>query len=294
MRNQKRFALLFSIFLFVAGIFFSAYFLLGKPSIAETKNIFEKISTYFAQIKNSESTEGVLSQGPITKIINSGDGFLTRGGIIEETNRERNRLRLGSLSENEELNKVAEVKIDDMFEDQYFAHISPITGDGVAEIAMERKYKYLLIGDNLALGSFKDDEDVVKSWMNSPGHRKNILGEKYLEIGVATREGIYKGKKVWMAVQVFAMPEDACPEVSESLFSEIEEKKIEVQQLLERRESLESEIDNIVERGGEEHIKKVEEYNALAEQYNNLVSVLDNLIDEYNKQIEERENCINE
>jgi predicted nuclease with TOPRIM domain len=90
------------------------------------------------------------------------------------------------------------------------------------------------------------------------------------------------------------MPEDACPEVSESLFSEIEEKKLEVQRLLERRSILENEMDNIVERGGEEHLKKVEEYNALAEQYNDLVSVLDGLIDEYNKQIKERENCINE
>ena len=241
-----------------------------------------------------EDERGIIwSPGPLVKEKDDLTGFLTRKGIIEETNRQRRNFNEANLSENEKLNQIAEIKLDDMFEKQYFAHISP-SGEGVSNIAENTTYEYLLIGDNLALGTYRDDEDVVSAWMNSPGHRANILNGKYMEIGVAAREGEYRDKEVWMAVQVFAMPITACPMIDEGLKAEIDRKNERAERLLDEREVLEREISAIRPRGGEEHVKKVEEYNALGEEYNNLVATLDSLIDRYNKQVEARDECIHQ
>jgi uncharacterized protein YkwD len=92
-----------------------------------------------------------------------------------------------------------------MFENQYFAHESP-TGEKVSDLAKKFGYDFLLIGENLAMGNFSSDEDLVLAWMESPGHRENILNEKYQEIGVAVKKGIFEGKEVWIAVQHFGLP----------------------------------------------------------------------------------------
>ncbi len=228
---------------------------------------------------------------PLIKEDDNGVGFLTRQGIIEETNKQRELFEEGTLIENEKLNTIADVKLDDMFEKQYFAHVSP-EGDGVSDIADQYQYRFLLIGDNLAMGNYRNDEAVVFAWMNSPGHRKNILEPRYREIGVAAKEGVYRDKKIWMAVQVFAMPTSACPEPSEALKNEIDKKRKDAADMLIAKENLEREIDSIRPRGSELHVQKVEEYNALIMSYNELVVSLDKLIDDYNRQLRERDACI--
>ncbi len=256
----------------------------------EINKIMPDFSVY-NNFEEDDEDDGVRSPGPLVKEEDNGIGFLTREGVIRETNKQRERFNAGLLSENEKLNEVARIKLDDMFEKQYFAHVSP-TGIGVGDIAEEKQYDYLLVGDNLAMGNYQDDEDVVNAWMNSPGHRQNILEEKYQEIGVAARKGVYNNREIWMAVQVFAMPSDACPAVDQLLVKEIERKKAEAERMLEEREDLQAEIDAIRPRGSEEHIEKVEEYNKLVNDYNDLVASLDSLIDEYNRQVEARTDCI--
>jgi uncharacterized protein YkwD len=286
MRYQKLFFGLISFLIFIGGIFAFFYFFFGTETI---KGIFETIPNIFLNEKNEESEEEIL---PIIKEDDNGKGSLTRAGIIQETNRRRELFEKIPLLENDELNAIAEIKLDDMFENQYFAHVSP-KGEGVGDIAKERGYQFLLIGDNLALGNYRDEEEVVSAWMNSPGHRKNILEERYIEIGVATKEGTYKDRKVWMAVQVFAMPTSACVEPSEELKKEIDRKTKEAERLLSKKARLEMEIDAIRPRGSELHIQKVEEYNALIEEYNKIVLSLDKAIDEYNHQIKMRTECVN-
>ncbi len=292
MRFQKIIVGLLFILILGGGVFSFFYFSYGDIMLEKTMNLFPDFSVIVEQKETKiDESEGVWSPGPLVKEDENGVGFLTREGIIEETNNQRERFNTESLLENEKLNRTAEIKLEDMFEDQYFAHISP-SGEGVGDIAGKITYQYLLIGDNLAMGSYRDDEDVVGAWMNSPGHRKNILEEKYKEIGVAAGQGNYQGKEVWMAVQVFGMPVTACPQVDDRLATEIDRKKDEAENLLQQREDLQKEIDNIRPRGSEEHIQKVEEYNALVERYNNLVKELDGLIDEYNHQIKLRDDCI--
>ncbi len=284
------------IILVLAGGVFSFFYFSFDQIMKET--VGEFFSDYFADFNRVEIDDviedigEVWSPGPLVKEDdNHLSGVLTRAGIIGETNREREARNVAPLSENQKLNGIAKIKLNDMFENQYFAHISPL-GVGVADIAKDTTYEYLLIGDNLAMGNYRDDSDIVNAWMMSPGHRRNILEERYGEIGVAAGKGNYEGREIWMAVQVFAMPSDACPEVDANLKREIERKKARAEELLSERDALQREIDAIRPRGGEEHIAKVSEYNKLVETYNNLIKSLDTLIEEYNQQIELRRRCV--
>jgi uncharacterized protein YkwD len=53
-------------------------------------------------------------------------------------------------------------------------------------LAKKVNYEYVVVGENLAEGDFTSDADLVKGWMDSPGHRANILNTKYEEIGIAS------------------------------------------------------------------------------------------------------------
>jgi len=290
MRYQKVVGGLFFVLLISIGAFFVFHF-----SIFE--NTKENLIGYFPSLENvfkkngGFSQGGIWSPGPLVKERDVQTRELTVRGIIDETNKERTKNNRGELVENNTLNQVAEIKLDDMFENQYFAHISP-DGVGVGDIAKDLMYEYITVGDNLALGNFNGDDDVVNEWMMSPGHRRNILNDSYQEIGVAAKEGQYEGRDVWMAVQVFAMPSSACPQVDESVRRELNNKKAEAERLENERKRLEREIDAIEERGSEEHLQKVEDYNAAVRNYNNLIPELDSAIAEYNRQIKEREECI--
>ena len=276
----------FFILLVGAGVFFFLRFAFPEITIERFTDVFPSFQAMPDNDKREEDVlEGIVREGDIFE-----RGELTREGIIEETNRRRSRFEDELLEENDLLNEIAERKLNNMFEKQYFAHVSP-EGLAVGDIAKEKGYEFLLIGDNLAKGNYRDDKDVVGDWMDSPGHRKNILDHRYKEIGVAAKKGEFEGREAWIAIQVFGMPTWACPEVDGDLLAEVEKKKERAETLEERREELKREIDR-VERGSEQHIEKVEEYNKLVREYNNLISSLGGLIDEYNRQIQLREDCV--
>ncbi|MEK7583160.1 MAG: CAP domain-containing protein [Patescibacteria group bacterium] len=102
------------------------------------------------------------------------------------------------------LTKAAQLKANDMATKSYFAHTSPA---GVTPWYWldQVGYRYSSAGENLAV-DFIDSSDVHQAWMNSPGHRANILNAGYTEIGIATATGIYKGHETVFAVQFFGKP----------------------------------------------------------------------------------------
>jgi hypothetical protein len=230
---------------------------------------------------------------PIVKGSSSDLGFLTREGVVSETNKQREEFDLSLLSENEELNKIAMIKLEDMFQEQYFAHISP-EGVGVSDIAKEEGYEYLLIGDNLAFGPYEDDEILVEAWMNSEGHRENILNPKYQEIGVAVKKDYYQGRETWMAIQVFGVPFSVCPSVDESLRLLVEEKRASATEMMDRIDLLEDEIEEINPQERDLYNEKTREHSDLVKEYNETVAVLEEMIDDYNEMIKERQDCLEE
>jgi uncharacterized protein YkwD len=107
--------------------------------------------------------------------------------LVAAMNRERAANGLKPLRVNLELALAAEDRIHDLFAKHYFAHVSP---DGMQPFvwADRRGYSYRTIGENLATGYAVPDA-VVDGWMHSPGHRANILGRDFDEVGVAIAEG---------------------------------------------------------------------------------------------------------
>lgn len=128
---------------------------------------------------------------------------LTASEIISLTNAARNQNgNLTPLAENSTLDKVAEARLNDMFQKQYFDHVSP-AGVKPWDWATQFGYRFVSFGENIAMGTYETSQAMVTGWMNSPGHRANILSTGYKEIGVAVGQGIFNGRKIWIGVQDF-------------------------------------------------------------------------------------------
>ena len=102
--------------------------------------------------------------------------------VVDLVNNIRTSRGLGALSENWELSRVARYKSRDMKEKHYFSHTSPTYG---SPFDMMRAFglAYRTAGENIAMG-YPTPEAVVDGWMNSEGHRKNILNPAFTVIGV--------------------------------------------------------------------------------------------------------------
>lgn len=124
--------------------------------------------------------------------------------LVDLANEDRAELGLKQLAINDKLVTAAGLKASDMASKSYFAHVSP-EGRTPWYWIQQAGYSYIYAGENLAV-NFDDSEDVERAWMNSPTHKANIINTKYTEIGIATAEGIYKGKKTTFVVQMFGSP----------------------------------------------------------------------------------------
>ena len=216
---------------------------------------------------------------------------LTRAGVINQTNNERIIQGLSTLSENLKLNASAEAKVDDMFAKQYFEHVSP-SGVSVDELAKNAGYAYIVVGENLALGNFKDNQALVTAWMNSPGHRANILNARFEEIGVSVKRGTFEGREVWLAVQEFGKPLSSCPSINPFIKQSIETNKQQTESLQVSLNALRQEIDAMQPKYGDVYNKKVDQYNSLIPSYNQLVEATRVLVDSYNAQVRAFNECI--
>lgn len=102
--------------------------------------------------------------------------------VVELTNQERQAQGLEPLKVDTELSKVAREKSRDMAENNYFSHNSPNYG---SPFDMMKQYgiSYQTAGENIAKGQ-RTPEQVVNGWMNSEGHRENIMNPDFTHIGV--------------------------------------------------------------------------------------------------------------
>lgn len=129
---------------------------------------------------------------------------VTVDGLLVGTNEERARLSLEPLVINEELNQAALAKAQDMFTDQYWAHVAP-DGKQAWDFIKETNYVYRYAGENLAR-DFNNNDEVVEAWMASPTHRENIVNKDFTQMGLAVVNGNLKGFNTTLVVQMFAVP----------------------------------------------------------------------------------------
>ncbi|MCD9022063.1 CAP domain-containing protein [Cohnella silvisoli] len=109
------------------------------------------------------------------------DGYEAQ--VLSLTNQERQKAGLSPCAGNDSnLNRSARAKSEDMAAHNYFSHESPTYGD---PFVMMRNFgvQYQSAGENIAKGQ-PTPQEVVTAWMNSPGHRKNIMNGSYTHLGV--------------------------------------------------------------------------------------------------------------
>ena len=247
---------------------------------------------------------------------------LTRAGIIVWTNEARAHEMLPPLRENPRLNMVAAGRVNDMFNRQYFAHRSP-SGEGITEMAGRMHYHYRILAENIAQGIFRDDPGVVQGWLQSHGHRKNILSQEVEEIGVGVGKGRLNGEVVWIAVQVFAKSSTSdsdavdqertrsssprsCERPSGPLREEIGRLKSETSTLARRLSDLKAEIEaqRAAPRSGDRRQEEypgtaesryenlMARYNLLAEEMKRKDDFTRDMIAQYNAEVREYNDCM--
>jgi len=135
----------------------------------------------------------------------------------------------------------------------------------------------------------------VTAWMNSPGHRANILKKEYIDIGVAVKQGKFKGNMVWMGVQIFATSMNECLEVDSTLKQKMDTYIIlldETKKTLEEIEPVLSAEQPITPEESKKYFNLIEQYNELATTYNKLATELKSMVSDYNSQIKNFNACI--
>lgn len=102
--------------------------------------------------------------------------------VVRLVNQRRAEHGLKPLTQDWQLSRVARYKSQDMNDLGYFSHTSPTYG---SPFQMMKSFgiSYRTAGENIAKG-YASPEAVVNAWMNSPGHRANILNSTYTHIGV--------------------------------------------------------------------------------------------------------------
>ncbi len=121
--------------------------------------------------------------------------------VIRLVNEERAKAGLGALRENVALSNVARTKSNDMKDKGYFSHTSPTYGSPF-EMMKSFGISYSYAGENIAMGQ-RTPAEVMKGWMNSEGHRNNILNSNFTEIGVGYAVD-QNGRAYW--TQMFIRP----------------------------------------------------------------------------------------
>jgi uncharacterized protein YkwD len=282
----------FLILIIVAAI---AYVISPSSFHSITSKIKDHASTIEevpSRIISSEQGQNFLK--PIIKFeqsVLSSRAVLKSEEVVTFSNKERQKEGLKPLTINTKLNASAKLKVEDMIRQQYFEHDSP-QGKGVSDLGNEVKYDYITMGENLALGNFTSSEDLVIAWMNSPGHRANIMNPKYTEIGVSVIKGTYQGREVWFAVQHFGTPKTLCPSIDTSLKNKIVASnallKEEERELYAKR----VELDNANYPSQQEYEQAVKEFNALVAKYNAAQADAAKKVALYNAQVAAFNKCL--
>lgn len=268
-----------------------------QQKIAGITNGNFSIPDFIEKEKETSTHKETITPGPLVakedengQEISDTSSILSSAGILSYTNEERAKAGLKPLTLNSTLTKTASYKTNDMFVYQYFEHVAP-NGEAVGDVATKFGYQYIIVGENLALGNFSSNKKLVDAWMESPGHRENILNPNYSEIGIGVQKSMYKGEIVWMAVQHFGTPNSSCPQVDLKNKVQIQageqELKIMSETLKAEKEAIEGmELTNPTYRD------RVDGYNEMVASYNELVVEVKEMIKKYNSEVVLFNDCI--
>lgn len=182
-----------------------AYFLNcknGSSKANTTNNSASKPSTSSVPATSSKPTTSTTTSKPSTTVSStpsatsqSNSSFASfQNQVIQLVNEQRAANGLKPLTANTQLTNTATLKSQDMAKLNYFDHTSPTYG---SPFDMMKKYgiSYRTAGENIAMGQTTPAQ-VMQGWMNSPGHRANILNASFTQIGVGIAKNA-QGQLIW-------------------------------------------------------------------------------------------------
>lgn len=132
--------------------------------------------------------------------------------LLTDTNTERSANNLPALQLDDQLSRAAFLKAQDMFAQQYWAHVAP-NGTTPWHWFGEVGYNYSYAGENLAK-NFTTADAAMTAWMASPDHRANILDRHYSQVGFAVVDGTLQGKPASVIVALYGEPVGATASVA--------------------------------------------------------------------------------
>jgi len=275
----------------------------GDPDEEEILSPGELISLPGLSLRTIESVRAgsgsVLNSGPLRvslrdflEVEDLPEVFLSDHNVFVQTNFERNNYGLGSFSRSSQLDQIALQKLNDMATQNYFAHVSP-QGLDIGDVASRAGYQYAVIAENLALGDFLSEADLLSAWMASPGHRANILNGNFTHLGLAVRRIVFDGEMVWLGVQVFAKPLSLCRRPNDDLRGQILTNRAEIESEIEALADLKELIDGSLNSTDQSRLGDlVDSYNARARSLNNLIRVTEASIVAYNSEVRTYNRCV--
>jgi len=254
----------------------------------------ENINKIYPKTVSNEPIISVESSSTKTNVgIVTGVG-ISNSDIITLTNNERQKVGVNILKENSLLDKIARERLEDMFNQGYFEHVSP-QGISVSDIAKTDGYSYVLIGENIALGNFSSSKELVVAWMESTGHKENILNPSFSEIGVYAKAGSYNGAEMVIGVQVFGKSTASCTYPDANLKAKIETEISQVNDLVATGKIYLQDIqamEPVSSANSVVYNSKVSEYNVLVKEIDALYTDIKKITDTYNTQIKAYNSCI--
>lgn len=153
--------------------------LLSNPALIYPKQVIQLPQGAGVETNNQSDTDNIQQGNDSAR---TGTTSALETAVFNLVNQERTKAGLQPLTMSDKLVSLAEMKAQDMAQKNYFSHTSPTYG---SPFEMLQKYgvSYRSAGENIAAGQ-TTAEAVMQDWMNSSGHRANILNSSYTEIGV--------------------------------------------------------------------------------------------------------------
>lgn len=144
----------------------------------------------------------VLSSGETGACEKSRDAEDLSLQILSLINLERARIGVDPVRMNKQLRQASEEYACTMAAEDFFEHVNPMTDEGPGDRAAKAGYGFFSIGENLA-GGHDTPSEAVQGWMESMGHRNNLLSPEWTETGIGVRQG---GSLRIYWVQLFGKP----------------------------------------------------------------------------------------
>jgi len=208
------------------------------------------------------------------------------GKMLAMINEDRRKNKLPEFKWNKKLCESAKEKATDMSKNSYFAHVSPSNIDPYYFIG-KAGYKYSYAGENLAMNAYVA-ESAHTGFMNSPGHRENILNENYEEIGIAYSWGKVDGNDAFFIVEHFGSQnqgEASATSKTKIICQDKDKAEKRIKELKKEKTKISEYLDD-----ADEIKDNLEETNKDTEEINDYISDMkkkQKQIDKYIKELEE-------